>query len=188
MTETAHSVTLDDVRSARRRIHAYIGEEIRELGADATALAEQARDMNGLEFFERWLRPEMPPVPTLAFLFCTEWIEIEPSRVALTFEPAEWMFNPITGAVFGGIAATVLDLVLGAAVHTTLPAGAGYATTDLHTRYIRAMTAGTGRMIATAAAVHSGRLQATAEGRIEAEETGKLIATGTAGCTILRPS
>ena len=76
----------------------------------------------------------------------------------------------------------------GAAVHTTLPAGTGYATSDLHTRYIRAMNAGTGRVIVTGAVVHAGRRQATAEGRVEAEATAKLIATGTASFAILRPS
>jgi acyl-coenzyme A thioesterase PaaI-like protein len=55
-------------------------------------------------------------------------------------------------------------------------------------RFIRAMNAATGRVIATGTVVHTGRRHAIAEGRIEVEATGKLIATGTADCPILRPS
>jgi uncharacterized protein (TIGR00369 family) len=107
--------------------------------------------------------------------------------VALAVEPAEWMFSPL-GTVWGGLVATVLDTVLAAAIHTTLPAGTGYATSDLQVRYLRPLTADSGRAIATATVVHAGRRHATAEGRVEGEENGGLIATGTTGCTILRPS
>jgi uncharacterized protein (TIGR00369 family) len=69
-----------------------------------------------------------------------------------------------------------------------LPARTGYATTDLHIRFIRAITADTGRVLATGIVVHAGRRHAVADGRIEVEATGKLIATGTADCPILRPS
>lgn len=187
MTETTQSLTLDRVRSVGRRIHAHLAEEMRELGADPTMLAQEAGTMSGLEWLKRWLRPEIPPPPPLGVLFGIEWVEIEPSRVVVALEPAEWMFSPL-GALFGGITATLLDTALGAAVHTTLPAGTGYATSDLHVRYIRAMNADTGRVIATGAVVHAGGRHATAEGRVEVAATGKLIATGTAGCTILRPS
>ncbi len=116
-----------------------------------------------------------------------EWIEIEPSRVALVLEPAEWMFNPF-GAVYGGITATVLDIVLGAALHTTFPAGTGYATNDLHVRYVRALTADSGRVKVSGAVVHAGRSHATVDGRVEIEASGKLLATSTAAFTILRPA
>jgi uncharacterized protein (TIGR00369 family) len=189
MSDSAHAPMLDRVRSARRRINEYLAQEMRELGAaDPKTLAQQAATMSGQEFFEPWLRPdEMPPPPPIVVILGIEWVELEPSRAVLSLDLAEWMLNPI-GVIHGGIAATLLDTVLSCAVHSTLPAGTGYATSDLHVRYIRAMNADTGRVIATGTVVHSGRRHATAEGRIEVEATGKLIATGTAGCTILRPS
>jgi uncharacterized protein (TIGR00369 family) len=188
MTETAHSVTLDRARSVRSRINAHLVQEARDLGADPTILAQQALTMSGLEFFQRWLRyDDLPPPPPIALLFCMEWVEVEPSRAVLALEAAEWMFGP-SGAVYGGVAATLVDTVLGAAVQTTLPAGTGYATTDLHMRFIRAMNADTGRVIATGTVVHAGRRHAIAEGRVEVEATGKLMATGTADCPIIRPS
>ena len=187
MSDDAQALTLDRVRGIRQRLHAHIAQETRELGADPALIAGEAGRMNGLEFLQRWLNPEMPPPPAVAVLFGMEWVEIEPSRVALALEPAEWMFNPI-GMIHGGVAATLLDTVMGSAVHTTLPAGTGYTTSDLQIRYLRAMNLETGRVIATGNVVHPGRRHATAEGRIEVEETGKLIATATAGCTIIGPA
>ena len=42
-----------------------------------------------------------------------------------------------------------------------------------------------GRVVAEGTVVHTGRRQATADGRLTVEATGKLIATGTTGCTVL---
>ena len=97
------------------------------------------------------------------------------------------MFNPI-GSIHGGVAATLLDSAMGCAVHTTLPAGTGYTTADLHVRYLRAMTAQTGRVLSIGTVVQSGRRQATAEGRIEVQATGKVIATATTGCIVMPPA
>jgi uncharacterized protein (TIGR00369 family) len=187
MTDTAPSLTIDRVRSARDRVYEYLAQQMHELGADPAMFAQQAVGMSGQDWLAQWVRPEIPPPPPIAVLFGAEWVEIEPSRVALTFEPTEWMFNPF-GAVYGGVTATVIDILLGAAIHTTLPAGSGYATTDLHVRYLRAINADSGRVIATGTVVHAGRRHATVEGRVEVEATGELIATATGAFTILRPS
>jgi uncharacterized protein (TIGR00369 family) len=104
--------------------------------------------------------------------------------VIFAVTPAEWMYNPI-GSVHGGIAATLLDSSLGCAIHTTLPAGVGYTTSDLQVRYVRAMSASTGRVLAESTVVHRGRKLATAEGRLYAEDGGKLFAHGTTSCLIL---
>jgi uncharacterized protein (TIGR00369 family) len=184
----SQTIDIDRVRRARDSVRAHLAERMRELGADPAVFAQEAVGRSGLEWLERWLsRPEVPPPPPIAVLFGAEWVEVEPSRVALVFEPGEWMFNPF-GAVYGGLKGTVLDIALGAAIHTTLPAGVGYATSDLHVRYLRAISAETGRVTVSAGVVHSGRRNAIAEGRVEAEATGELIATGNIACTILRPS
>lgn len=189
MSDMTQVPMLDRVRSARRRFNEYLAQEMRDLGAtDPMTLAQKAATVSGQEFFEPWLRPEdMPPPPPIVVMLGLEWVDLEPGHAVLSLEPAEWMINPI-GVIHGGITATLLDTALSCAVHSTLPAGTGYATTDLQIRYIRAMHATTGRVIATGNVVHAGRRHATAEGRVEVEETGKPIATGTAGCTILRPS
>jgi uncharacterized protein (TIGR00369 family) len=126
------------------------------------------------------------PPPPLARLIDTTVIEVEDGRAVFALEPAEWMYNPI-GSVHGGIAATILDSCMGCAVHTTLPAGVGYATTDLQVRYLRSMRAGDGRVLAEGRVVHAGRRTATAEGRLFLEsDESVLFAHGSTGCTILR--
>jgi uncharacterized protein (TIGR00369 family) len=187
MTQQIPLVDRDRVRQATRRIQAKLELEMSGLGADPMALAQQAISQSGVDWLGQWLRPQIPPPPAIAVLFGAEWLEIEASGVKATFEPAEWMFNPF-GAVYGGVIATPLDVVLGAAVHTALPTGTGYATSDLHVRYLRAITASTGRVFITGSVVHCGRRHAIAEARVTAEATGKLLATATADCTILRPS
>ena len=109
---------------------------------------------------------------------------VEPGHVVFALEPAEWMYNPI-GSVHGGIAATILDSSLGCAVHTTLAAGVGYTTSDLHVRYVRAMSAGMGRVLAQSRVVHSGRKLATAEGKLYVEASGQLLAHATTSSLIL---
>jgi uncharacterized protein (TIGR00369 family) len=94
------------------------------------------------------------------------------------------MYNPI-GSVHGGIAATILDSSLGCAVHTTLEAGVGYTTSDLQVRYVRAIGAETGRILAESSVVHSGRRLATAEGRLYVESSGQLLAHASTSCLIL---
>jgi uncharacterized protein (TIGR00369 family) len=188
MTDTTQVPMLDRVRGTRRRVNEYLVQEMDELGApDAMTVAQRAAGISGLEFFQPWLDAEnMPPPPPIVVMLGMEWVELEPGRAVLSLEPEEWMINPI-GLIHGGIIATLLDTVLSCSVHSTLPAEALYATTDLHTRYVRPMQADTGRVIATGSVIHSGRRHATAEGRVEVEATSKLVATGTAGCAIIQP-
>lgn len=126
---------------------------------------------------------ELPP-PPIAQMLGMELIEVSHGHAVFALEPAEWMYNPL-GTVHGGIAATLLDSCMGCAIHTTLPAGTGYTTSDLQVRYLRAMSDTTGRVIAEGEVVHTGRRQATAHGRLHVESTGKLIATATTGCIVL---
>jgi uncharacterized protein (TIGR00369 family) len=109
---------------------------------------------------------------------------VDRGHVVFALEPAEWMYNPI-GSVHGGVAATILDSSLGCAVHTTLDAGVGYATSDLQVRYVRALSSTTGRVLAESRVVHSGRKLATAEGRLFGEADGKLFAHASTSCLIL---
>jgi uncharacterized protein (TIGR00369 family) len=139
--------------------------------------------LSGLEALRAFARGELAP-PPMAQLLGIEFVEIDHGRAVFAVTPAEWMYNPI-GSVHGGVAATVLDTALGCAVHTTLDAGQAYTTTDLQVRFLRPMSIDTGRVIADATVVHSGRRLATAEARLTVEDGGKLIAHGSTSCMIL---
>lgn len=151
---------------------------------DPLEVASGATELDGLEFMRAIAEGRHPP-PPIARLFDMSLVEVEHGRAVFALEPAEWMYNPI-GSVHGGVAATILDSCMGCAVHTTLDAGVGYTTTDLQVRYLRAMRAGGGRVLAEGRVVHAGRRIATAEGRLflEDDET-VLFAHASTGCAIL---
>ena len=151
---------------------------------DPAAMAAAGLKLSGVEYLGAIIDGTFPP-PPIAQLLDLEILEVDPGRVLFAMEPAEWMYNPI-GSVHGGVAATILDSCMGCAVHTTLQAGVGYTTTDLHVRYIRAMSITTGRVFAEGRTIHAGRRTATAEGRLFTESGEALIAHATTGCAILR--
>ena len=150
---------------------------------DPLATAGAVRDLPGLEAIRMVASGELPPPPIAELLGMTIEL-VEPGHVVFALEPAEWMYNPI-GSVHGGVAATILDSSMGCAVHTTLDAGVAYTTSDLQVRYVRAISAGMGRVLADARVVHSGRRLATAEGRLVVEASGQLLAHGSTSCLIL---
>ena len=150
---------------------------------EPSSLQAAGTDRPGLELLQRFADGKLPPPPIFSMLEASI-VEVQRGRVVFALTPTEWMFNPI-GSVHGGIAATILDSCMGCAVHTMLPAGTGYTTGDLHIRYLRAMTAETGPVLAEGTIVHAGRRQATAESRLTVQSTGKLIATGTSACVLL---
>ena len=150
---------------------------------DPRPLAEAGRGVSGLEFLQRIVSGELSP-PPFAALLNFDLVEVSEGRATFAVIPAEYHYNPI-GVVHGGLAATLLDSAMGCAVHSMLPAGAGYTTLEIKVNFIRAMTAETGRVRCEAKIVHSGARTATAEGRI-VDEAGKLYAHGTTTCLILR--
>jgi uncharacterized protein (TIGR00369 family) len=152
--------------------------------SDPAAMAETGMRKSGIEYMREIIAGTLAP-PPVAELLGMRIVEVQPGRAVFAVDPAEWMYNPI-GSVHGGIAATVLDSCMGCAIHTTLDAGVGYTTTDLHVRYIRAMTQTTGRVLAEGKLLHAGRRTATAQGRLFVEGDGRLIAHATTGCAILR--
>jgi uncharacterized protein (TIGR00369 family) len=151
---------------------------------DPTATQAAGMELSGLEVMRAIVDGTLPP-PPVARLMEFSIVEVDLGRAVFSLEPAEWMYNPI-GSVHGGVAATLLDSCTGCAVHSTLEAGVGYATSDLQVRYIRAMTVDTGRVRAEGRVIHGGRRTATAEGRLIAEDGETLLAHATTGCLILR--
>ena len=122
--------------------------------------------------------------PPFGKLLGFELVEVEPGRAIFAVEPGDQHYNPI-GVVHGGLAATLIDSATGCAVHTTLPAGTGYTTTDVQVRFVRPITRDTGRIECVGEVVHRGRTLATAEARLTAGD--RLLAHGTASLLILPP-
>jgi uncharacterized protein (TIGR00369 family) len=161
--------------------------ELRRAGAaldhDPVEAALGLAEIDGLTAMRAMIAGELPP-PPIATLLGFELVEVEEGRVRFAAEPGDQHYNPI-GSVHGGLAATLIDSATGCAVHTTLPAGTGYTTTDLQVRFVRAITRDTGRIECVGEVVHRGRTLATAEARLTAGD--RLLAHGSASLLILRP-
>jgi uncharacterized protein (TIGR00369 family) len=139
-------------------------------------------ELTGLEHMQAIADGTIAPAP-IAELLGFELIEAEHGRALFAAIPTERVYNPI-GSVHGGFAATLLDSAMGCAVQTTLPAGVGYTTLELSVNLVRGMTTATGRVLCEGRTIHVGRRAATAEARLTAEATGKLLAHGTTTCLV----
>lgn len=145
--------------------------------SDPVATAAAGAEMAGLDYLRAVIAGELGR-PPISITMNMEVVELDDGRAVFAGEPGEEHYNPI-GVVHGGYAATILDSALGCAVHTTLSAGVGYTSLGLEVKYLRPISRDTGRVLCEGTVVHRGRRQATAEARLTAADTGKLLATGT---------
>jgi uncharacterized protein (TIGR00369 family) len=149
---------------------------------DPVASASRGAGLAGIDYLKAIAAGEIPP-PPIAVLLGFELEEVEEGRAVFAVTPSEFHYNPI-GVVHGGLAATLLDSSMGCAVHSTLPAGVAYTTLEFKVNFARAITGDTGRILCESTLIHRGRTVATAEGRVTAEASGKLLAHGTTTCLL----
>jgi len=142
---------------------------------------EQVRKLDGLALFTEMLAGRLP-APPMAKAMGFWMSEVELGRVVFTYEPSLEHYNPL-GSVHGGVAATLLDSVMGCAVHSTLKAGVGFTTLEIKINYVRAISDKTGPVQAEGKVINVGSRVGTAEGRV-VDGAGKLLAHGTTTCLI----
>ena len=154
--------------------------DIPEAGFGVVSL-EQARTMDGMTLFREIMAGRLP-APPMSKALGMSLLEIEQGRVVFGYQPVFDHYNPL-GSVHGGVAATLLDSVMGCSIHTTLEAGTGYTTVEIKVNYVRAMTEKTGPVRAEGKIINVGSRIATSEGRL-VDASGKLLAHGTTTCLI----
>lgn len=137
--------------------------------------------MSGLDLLRHII--DKKAAPPIALLLDFTLVEVDDGRAVFEVKPQEFHYNP-TGAVHGGLAATVMDSALGCAVLSTLPAGVGYTTAELHVNLVRGITKDTPLLRAEAHVLHRGRSVRTAECKLT-DSSGKLYAHGTTTCMVL---
>ncbi|NUS52125.1 MAG: PaaI family thioesterase [Nocardioidaceae bacterium] len=148
---------------------------------DPAITAAQLGRTSGLEMLEA-VRDGRLPAPPIAATLGFGLDVVEDGRAVFSLEPAEHHYNPI-GSVHGGVFATLLDSAAGCAVHSTLPAGSGYTSVDLNVKFVRGITAATGRVVAEGVVVNRGRRLVLAEARL-VDGDGRLLATATSSCLV----
>jgi uncharacterized protein (TIGR00369 family) len=143
---------------------------------------ENPAELTGLRLFELYRDGRIDPAGIAALLEigCPE---VEDGRIVFTCKTRPEYANPL-GVLHGGIAATLLDSVMGCAVHTTLPADQVYTSLDISVRYLRSGPIDGTRLRAEGRVVHRGRKVRTAEATLT-DESGKLIATATSSLLVM---
>ena len=139
------------------------------------------RRLSGMEAM-RALQSGSVSAPPIISLFGFNPEIVESGKVTFSSVPDETHFN-LLGMVHGGAMATLLDTVMGCAVHTTLAAGRGYTTLNISVNYVRPITLKTEKVFAEGITVHVGRTTAIATGRV-VDAAGKLYATGETTCLL----
>ena len=108
---------------------------------------------------------------------------MQDGQAEMSWTPTPDMANPF-GSVHGGIIATIIDEVTGAAVMSSIEAGSA-PTVSMNVDYLHAIPIG-GTYTAVGEIVRMGRAMAIADARILNEE-GKMLARGTCIFQIPRP-
>ncbi|MET7475302.1 PaaI family thioesterase [Streptomyces sp. NPDC005648] len=136
---------------------------------------------SGLHFLREILAGRLPAAP-IAVTLGMAVEEVEHGRVVFSLVPGEEHYNPI-GSVHGGVYATMLDSAAGCAVQSTLSQGMAYTSLDLTVKFLRPVTADTGKVRAVGRVLSGGRRTALAEAQL-LDPADRLLAHATSSCML----
>ncbi|MGC7264667.1 PaaI family thioesterase [Mycobacteroides abscessus subsp. abscessus] len=146
-------------------------------------MTTEIENLSGLELL-RSMGGTADGMPPIARLLGMQLEDIEFGTVSFSVVTRPEFANPL-GTLHGGVCATLLDSVLGCAVHSTLEPGIGYGTLELKVNYVRTVPVDGERLVATGTVLHPGRRVATAEGKV-VDSQGRLVAHGTTTVMVYR--
>ena len=149
--------------------------------SDPALIAAHLGRRSGLEML-RAIGSGQLPTPPVMHLLDIGGLEVDEGRAVVVMTPQEFHYNSL-GTVHGGILATLLDTATGCAVQSTLPAGVGYTSLDLTTRFLRPVTVASGALRCEGTALSRGRTTALAEARLT-DGKGRLVAHATSSCLL----
>lgn len=141
------------------------------------------KNMNGVELLSDMAKGNLPH-PSITETMPMRILEVSKGFVKFSAQADSRHLNPM-GGVHGGFSATVLDSVMGCAVHSALEAGIGYGTVDLNIKLIRPIPQDV-ELFAEGRLINLSKNIGISEGTIK-DAAGKLYAHGTSTCSIFRP-
>jgi uncharacterized protein (TIGR00369 family) len=144
---------------------------------------ETTLSMSGLDFMQAVLRGEISRPPISALINYT-LDSVEKGKVTFRGTPDFQHTNPM-GGVHGGWYGTLLDSCMACAVMTMVPKGSVYTTLEYKVNLTRAIPLGT-EILATGIIDHAGRTTGVSHGEIRGASDGKLYATGSTTCLIMK--
>jgi uncharacterized protein (TIGR00369 family) len=151
---------------------------------DPAALRAAGVTLPGREFLQAILEGRLPP-PPMAALVGLELVSVGEGEAVGRCTPDESTYNPL-GIVHGGLLCTLLDTAAGCAVHTLLPAGAGYASIEIKVSFLKPLRADAGEIEVHGRALKVGRRVAFAEAHARGQ-SGELVGHATTSLAINRP-
>ena len=144
---------------------------------------EQMLSMSGLEFMLAMQRGELSGPPISQTMDYTVH-SVEEGKVVFRGAPAFRHTNPL-GTVHGGWYGTLLDSAMACAVMTCIPKGSVYTTLEYKVNILRSIPLG--MMIdCTGVSDHVGRSTGVAHAEIRGVEDGRLYATGSTTCIVMK--
>jgi uncharacterized protein (TIGR00369 family) len=153
---------------------------------DPSILKARCLATAGLPFLEAIKDGALPPGP-IQDLLDFQLVDVAAGLASFAVRPGEQHYNAL-GVVDAGLAATLLDGAMGAAVHSTLSVGDSYTTLETQFSLVRAITLEAGRIISTGRVVHRGARVCTAEARLTSASDDRLFAHGTSTCLVTTDS
>lgn len=137
---------------------------------------------SGLDVLRAQVAGEVP-APPLSYLLGIQPTAADEGVCTFSMPTSGWITSP-SGLVEGGVTACLADVALGGAVQTTVPAGTGFAPTDLRVQFIRPVPPDGGPITASATVVHRGRGVAATRAEV-VNQQGKLLALASGSALIL---
>ncbi|MEL0436384.1 PaaI family thioesterase [Phycobacter sp. K97] len=144
---------------------------------------EEITKLSGLEFMQGILDGKLPGPPIGAQLGY-RLHEVSDGRVVFRGTPEFSYTNPM-GTVHGGWYGTLLDSAMACAVMTRVPKGSAYTTLEYKINILRSIPLGV-TVDCTGVTDHVGRSTGVAHGEIRGVEDGKLYATGSTTCIVMK--
>ena len=151
--------------------------------APAQLSLEEAARLSGLELMQRMQQGRIAPPPISRTMGYRLHI-VEEGRVIFRGAPSAAMTNPM-GQVHGGWYGTLLDSAMACAVMTRIPASTTYTTLEYKINILRAIPLDQ-EIDCTGLTDHVGRSTGVAHGEIRGVADGKLYATGSTTCLVMK--
>lgn len=144
---------------------------------------DQLLSMSGLEAMQSILDGDSAG-PPIGRLMGFHLAAVADGEVTFVGQPEFQATNPM-GTVHGGWYGTVLDSCMACAVMTKVPQGSVYTTMEFKVNIIRPIPLGTA-VRATGRVQHAGRSSGISNGEIRGVDDGRLYATGSTTCIIMK--
>jgi len=122
--------------------------------------------------------------PSMAHTLGFRLTEVAEGRAVISGETCADYCNP-NGTIHGSWPAALLDSCMGSAVHSMLPAGAGFTIVEFKINFVRPVTVDTGAVRAEGVVVNVGKQIGVADG-VMTDSSGNVLAKGTTTCLIFR--